>query len=93
LTPTLGRHRVERGEFAAPLGPAIDGRGGPIGFHGTAFPSSSQRQVGEGRWRVISGTRAYANLRGRGSFVVVADNVTGTVKGSLDGEVTHDEDD
>jgi len=64
-----------------------------VHFRGTAFPLSSQRQVGEGRWRVISGTRAYANLRGRGSFLVVADNVTGTVKGSLNGEVTQEEDD
>jgi hypothetical protein len=64
-----------------------------IHFHGTAFPLSSPRQVGEGMWRVMSGTGVYADLRGRGSFLVVADAVTQTVKGSLDGKVRHGEDD
>lgn len=64
-----------------------------VHFRGTAFPLSSLRQVGEGRWRVTSGTLAYANLRGKGSFLVVADAVAGTVKGSLDGEVRNGEDD
>ena len=40
-------------------------------FEGVAFPNNSPYAVGEGRFRILSGTGAYAGLRG--SFLVVVD--------------------
>jgi hypothetical protein len=40
-------------------------------FDGVAFPNNSPHAVGEGKFKILSGTKAYAGLRGGGSFLVV----------------------
>ncbi|HWT24298.1 MAG TPA: hypothetical protein VN213_12410 [Solirubrobacteraceae bacterium] len=40
-------------------------------FRGVARYLSRPHQVGEGRVRIVSGTGAYAGLRGRGEFTIV----------------------
>jgi hypothetical protein len=57
-------------------------------FNGVAFPNGDPHAVGEGRFRIVSGTGAYAGVHGRGSFLIVVDQVSnqfiGTETGSLE---------
>jgi hypothetical protein len=57
-------------------------------FEGIAFPNNSPHPVGEGRFEILSGTGAYADARGRGSFLVVVDAISnqfiGTEVGTVD---------
>jgi hypothetical protein len=58
-----------------------------ISFRGPAGPLSSRRQFGRGRCRLVSGTGAYAGIRGRCRFVVAVDIGAGTLTGTFDGKV------
>jgi hypothetical protein len=56
-------------------------------FEGKAFPLSSPHQVGQGRLEIVSGTGAYAALRGHARFLIVVDagsnQLIGTAQGSI----------
>ncbi len=45
-------------------------------FKGVAFPTTSPHQVGEGSFVILSGTGAYAGIRGRGSFLIAVDQIS-----------------
>lgn len=51
-------------------------------FEGVAIPFGSPRAVGLGRVTILSGTGAYAGLRGEGSFVILADFVSNQLIGT-----------
>jgi hypothetical protein len=61
-------------------------------FKGTLGPLSSPREVAEGRWKIVSGSGAYADLRGSGRFTVEVDGLTGTATGVHDGRVGSQDD-
>ena len=42
-------------------------------FDGKAFPLTSPHQVGIGHFEIVSGTGAYAGLKGQGAFQIVVD--------------------
>jgi hypothetical protein len=50
-----------------------------VALDGTTGPLSSPNHVARGRWRVIDGTGAYADLEGRGRFTGVTDQATGAL--------------
>jgi TAT (twin-arginine translocation) pathway-exported protein len=58
-------------------------------FKGISFPNMSPHGVGEGRFTILSGTGAYAGIRGRGSFLIVVDFISnqfiGTETGNVEG--------
>jgi hypothetical protein len=56
-------------------------------FDGVAFPNNSPHAVGEGRFKILSGTGAYAGLRGGGSFLVVVDAISNQFIGTETGTV------
>jgi hypothetical protein len=57
-------------------------------YIGTLGPLSSPRQIAEGRWWFISGTGAYANISGAGTFLDTVDGTTGLATGIHDGQVS-----
>ena len=57
-------------------------------FTGTLGPLSSPREIAEGHWTIVSGTGAYADARGSGTFTVEVDGPTGTATGAHEGQVT-----
>lgn len=60
-------------------------------FEGTAFPLSSPHQVGLGRIEFVSGTDAYAGLRGHAQFRIVVDGISNQLIGTSEGSVTGNE--
>jgi hypothetical protein len=48
-------------------------------LRGTTGPLDSDVHVARGRWRVVGGTGAYEDLRGRGAFTAVTDQLTGAL--------------
>jgi hypothetical protein len=56
-------------------------------FEGKAFPLSSPHQVGRGQIEIVSGTGAYAGLRGHGTFLIVVDAVSNQLIGTSEGSV------
>jgi hypothetical protein len=60
-------------------------------YTGTLGPLSSPRQVTEGHWTIVSGTGAYADARGSGTFLVEVDGPTGTATGIHEGHITADD--
>jgi hypothetical protein len=50
-----------------------------LALRGTTGPLGSPNHVARGRWRVIDGTGAYADVEGRGRFTAVTDQVTGAL--------------
>jgi hypothetical protein len=56
-------------------------------FEGKAFPLSSPHQVGRGQIEIVSGTGAYANLKGHASFLIVVDAVSNQLIGTSEGSV------
>jgi hypothetical protein len=50
-----------------------------LALRGTTGPLSSPNHVARGRWRVIDGTGAYADLNGRGRFTAVTNQATGAL--------------
>jgi hypothetical protein len=56
-------------------------------FEGKAFPLSSPHQVGEGRIGIVSGTGAYAGLRGHARFLIVVDVGSNQLIGTAEGSV------
>jgi hypothetical protein len=56
-------------------------------FDGVAFPNNSPHAVGKGKFKILSGTGAYAGLRGGGSFLIVVNVPTqfiGTEVGTVE---------
>ena len=51
-------------------------------FDGVAFPLSSPHQVGLGQFQIISGTGAYADLTGHGTFQIVVDAASNQLIGT-----------
>jgi hypothetical protein len=45
-------------------------------FKGVSFPNGSPHLVGKGSFTIVSGTGAYAGIRGGGSFLIVVDFVS-----------------
>jgi hypothetical protein len=56
-------------------------------FEGITFPNTSPHGVGEGRFTILSGTGAYADIRGSGSFLIVVDFVSNQLIGTETGNV------
>ncbi len=56
-------------------------------FEGKAFPLSSPHSVGQGRVEIVSGTGAYAGLRGNAKFLIVVDAGSNQLIGTLEGRV------
>lgn len=50
-----------------------------VALRGRTGPLDSLRHIARGRWRVVSGTGAYADLRGSGVFTAVTDQNTGAL--------------
>jgi hypothetical protein len=50
-----------------------------LALRGTTGPLSSQNHIARGRWRVIDGTGAYADLEGRGRFTAVTNQADGAL--------------
>jgi hypothetical protein len=50
-----------------------------LALRGTTGPLGSPNHVARGRWRVIDGTGAYANLEGDGRFTAVTNQATGAL--------------
>jgi hypothetical protein len=57
-----------------------------VGLRGTTGPLSSPIHVARGRWRVLDGTGAYAELEGRGRFTATTNQVTGALTAINNGE-------
>jgi hypothetical protein len=57
-----------------------------LALRGTTGPLSSPRHIARGRWRVIDGTGAYADLEGRGRFTAVTNQTTGALTAINKGE-------
>jgi hypothetical protein len=51
-------------------------------FKGVAHDISQDHQYGTGRFRIVSGTGAYADLRGKGRFTIVVDRVANRLIGT-----------
>ena len=51
-------------------------------FQGEAFPLSSPHEVGIGRFDIVSGTGAYADVSGQGTFEIVVDATTNQIIGT-----------
>ena len=54
-------------------------------FDGVAFPLSNPHQVGKGVFRIVSGTGAFAGLRGQGTFLIVVDPISNQLIGTEEG--------
>ena len=57
-------------------------------YDGKALLLSSPHQVGEGRIEIVSGTGAYAGLRGHARFLIVVDVTSNQLIGTAEGSVT-----
>lgn len=55
-------------------------------FKGRASPASGLRQAASGTFEIVSGTGAYAGIRGHGTFTVVGDFTTGNVYSVAEGQ-------
>jgi hypothetical protein len=56
-------------------------------FKGTAHDVLESHQYGVGRWRIVSGTGAYADLRGKGRFTIVVDTAANRLIGTERGRI------
>ena len=56
-------------------------------FEGIASDVSQLHQYGQGRFRIVAGTGAYAGLRGGGEFTIVVDAAGNTLIGTETGRV------
>lgn len=56
-------------------------------FKGIASDISEPHQSGEGRFRIVSGTGAYAGARGGGRFTIVVDTAGNHLIGTEDGRI------
>ena len=56
-------------------------------FHGIASDISEPHQSGEGRFWIVSGTGAYAGIRGGGRFTIVVDAAGNRLIGTEEGRV------
>ncbi|MGH2932876.1 MAG: DUF3224 domain-containing protein [Gaiellaceae bacterium] len=54
-------------------------------LRGRTGPLDSSRHIARGRWRVVSGTGAYEELRGHGVFTAVTNQTTGALTAVNDG--------
>lgn len=51
-------------------------------FEGVTFPFMNPHAVGEGRFTILSGTGAYAGIRGHGTFLIVVDFISSQLIGT-----------
>jgi len=58
-----------------------------ISLDGSTGPLSGGVHLAEGTWLVVSGTGAYAGMRGHGKFTAVTNEVTGELTGIDEGVV------
>jgi hypothetical protein len=56
-------------------------------FRGVAFPTTSPHAVGQGSFTILSGTGAYGGIHGRGSFLIVVDQISNQFIGTETGTV------
>jgi hypothetical protein len=56
-----------------------------VALRGRTGPLDSPRHIARGHWRVVSGTGAYEDLKGRGVFTAVTDQATGALTAINDG--------
>jgi hypothetical protein len=56
-------------------------------FQGIASDVSQAHQYGEGRFRIVSGTGAYAGARGGGRFTIVVDGAGNRLIGTEEGRI------
>jgi hypothetical protein len=56
-------------------------------FKGISFPNGSPHLVGKGSFTIVSGTGAYAGIRGGGSFLIVVDFLSDQFIGTETGNV------
>jgi len=56
-------------------------------FEGVASDVSELHQYGQGRFRIVAGTGAYAGARGRGEFTIVVDAAGNRLIGTEEGRV------
>ncbi len=59
-----------------------------LALQGTTGPLDSDVHVARGRWKVVGGTGAYEDLRGRGSFTAVTDQTTGALTAVNEGKAS-----
>lgn len=57
-----------------------------LALRGTTGPLDSPNHIARGRWKVVGGTGAYADLRGRGTFTAVTNQVTGALTAINEGK-------
>ena len=57
-------------------------------FDGIAFPLSNPHEIGKGQFRIVSGTGAYAGLRGQGTFLIVVDPISNQLIGTEEGSAS-----
>lgn len=50
-----------------------------LALRGTTGPLDSPIHIARGKWKVIGGTGAYVDLRGRGTFTAVTNQATGAL--------------
>jgi len=59
-------------------------------FEGVTFPFGNPHAIGEGRFTILSGTGAYAGVRGHGKFLIVVDFTTSQLIGTSTASVESD---
>jgi hypothetical protein len=57
-------------------------------FDGIAFPLSNPHAVGKGQFQILSGTGAYAGLKGQGTFLIVVDPISNQLTGTEEGSAS-----
>lgn len=62
-----------------------------LALRGTTGPLTSSNHIARGRWRVLDGTGAYADLEGRGKFTAVTNQVNGALTAINKGEAGDDD--
>jgi hypothetical protein len=58
-----------------------------LALRGTTGPLDSDVHIARGAWKIVGGTGAYADLRGRGTFTAVTDQLTGALTAINRGKV------
>ncbi len=57
-----------------------------MALRGTTGPLDSAVHIARGEWKIVGGTGAYADMRGRGSFTAVTNQATGALTAINEGK-------